>query len=113
MWTTRNATIGVISLFCLSVLHVQFVSLGFAASASPSDAEVSLCEDRTSATAKSEQQGDESCTTYWAEELQQQEQAIGDAETRWKSFHWGPYPMDEFELSLLYPPGERRPLWGY
>lgn len=111
MWKPRCYVLCVISLWCLSALELRGASYAFATSPLFSGEVISRCEDRTSRREQKDAQEDP-CIPLWAEELQQSYRAPEDSEL-WESFDWGPYAMSEFELSLLYRPGERRPLWGY
>jgi hypothetical protein len=112
MWQPRHRMTYAVSLFCLSLLPWQRAPFAFAVAPPPSGTVVSRCEDPASTTS-SENAQDAACTSRWSQELQQQHRVDDGAEPTWESFQWGPYPMSEFELSLLYRPGERRPLWGY
>ena len=83
-----------------------------AAPLTPSAGEtVTRCEDSAGASSPQAQRGD-NCAPPWAEELQQEYQDRGAAKW-WERLYVGPQAMSEQELSLLYRPGERRPLWGY
>jgi hypothetical protein len=83
-----------------------------AAPLAPSAGEiVTQCEDLTETSSPETQRGDD-CAPPWAEELQEEYQDRGTANW-WENFRVGPQEMSEQELSLLYRPGERRPLWGY
>ena len=107
----RCLAIYAVNLLCLSLLQLQIPSLGFAAPPLSSDDMSRGCEDSTSERSFINSQNGP-CTSLWSEELQQLYRIPDDTETQ-GSFRWGPYEMSEFELSLLYPPFERRPLWGY
>jgi hypothetical protein len=72
---------------------------------------ITQCEDSARASSPQAQRGDD-CAPPWAEELQQEHQDRGTADW-WERLYVGPQAMSEQELSLLYRPGERRPLWGY
>ena len=83
-----------------------------AAPLAPSAGEiVTRCEDSLESSSPEAQRGD-NCAPPWAEELQQEYQDRGAAKW-WERLYVGPQAMSEQELSLLYRPGERRPLWGY
>ncbi len=72
---------------------------------------VTQCEELTETSSPETQRGDD-CAPPWAEELQEEYQDRGTTHW-WEHLHVGPQEMSEQELSLLYRPGERRPLWGY
>jgi hypothetical protein len=83
-----------------------------AAPLTPSAGEtVTRCEYPTGASSPQTQRGDD-CAPPWAEELQDEYQDRGTTNW-WEHLYVGPQAMSEQELSLLYRPGERRPLWGY
>jgi len=110
MWKPRRHILCVVSLWCLSVLELRLASPTFATPPSAGGV-ISRCEDRALRSEWKDGQN-EPCRSLWAEELQQSYRAPDD-KGWWESFQWGPYAMSDFELSLLYRPGERRPLWGY
>jgi hypothetical protein len=72
---------------------------------------ITQCEDSAGASLPQAQRG-EDCSPPWAEELKEEYQDRGTANW-WEHLYVGPQAMSEQELSLLYRPGERRPLWGY
>jgi hypothetical protein len=107
--STTRKLVGVAAISLL-LLITPFQS--GAAPLAPSAGEiVTQCEDPTGASSPGAQRGDD-CTPPWAEELQEEYQDRGTANW-WENFRVGPQEMSEQELSLLYRPGERRPLWGY
>jgi hypothetical protein len=87
------------------------LQLGAAPLTSSTGETVTQCEDLRG-TSSSEAQRSDDCAPPWAEELQEEYQDRG-ATNWWENFRVGPQEMSEQELSLLYRPGERRPLWGY
>ena len=83
-----------------------------AAPLAPSAGEtITQCEDSAGVASPQAQRGDD-CAPPWSEELQEEHQDRGTANW-WERLYVGPQAMSEQELSLLYRPGERRPLWGY
>jgi len=111
MWKPRRYALCVVSLWCLSGLELRVAPHAFATPPLSPGEVIARCEDQASRRDQKDAQ-DDPCTSQRAEELQHSYRAPGD-NGPWDSFHWGPYAMSEFELGLLYRPGERRPLWGY
>ncbi len=111
MWKPQLFVVCVLSIMCLSVIELRRASHALAASPSSSGEVIARCDDRHLGLAPMGNP-DDPCTSRWSEQLQEQDRAPDEIE-EWQSFDWGPYEMSEFELSMLYRPGERRPLWGY
>jgi hypothetical protein len=110
--TTRKITRKIIGASATGLLLlVTPIRLG-ADPLAPSAGEIiTQCEDRTGTSSPDAQRRDD-CDRPWAEELHDEYQDRGGANW-WEHFRVGPQAMSEQELSLLYRPGERRPLWGY
>jgi hypothetical protein len=107
--STTRKIIGV-SATSLLLLLTPFQS-GAAPLAPSAGGIVTRCEDPPGTSSPEARRGDD-CAPPWAEELQEEYQDQG-SENWWDHLHVGPQEMSEQELSLLYRPGERRPLWGY
>jgi len=111
MWKLQGYTLCIVSICCLTLREPEGVSCVFAAAPPPAGEVVARCEDRTAGLAPNNSQ-ESSCPSPWSEEFQGQYQLQEDDEEG-ISFRWSPYEPSESELRLRYPPGERRPLWGY
>jgi len=107
--STTRKIIGVSATGLLLLLTP--LRLGAAPLASSAGEIVTRCEDRLGSSSPEAQRRDD-CAQPWAEELQEEYQDSGTSNW-WERLHVGPQEMSEQELSLLYRPGERRPLWGY
>jgi len=111
MGKLKGYALCIVSICCLNLREPGGVSRVFATAPSPTGEVVARCEDRTSGlTANNSQES--SCPSPGSEEFQGQYQLQEDDEEG-ISFRWAPYEPSESELRLRYPPGERRPLWGY
>lgn len=82
----------------------------FAATSSTGEV-IGRCEDRPGGFPRNDGAEDD-CASVWSEEFQEQYSLPADGEEEF-SFRWAPYELTESELRLRYPPGARRPLWGY
>ncbi len=111
MWKLQGYAFCILSICCLNLREPGGVSGVFAAAQTPAGEVVTRCEDQISGLGSKSGQEDP-CASLWSEEFQDQYQLPEDAE-QGKSFRWGPYEMSEFDMRLRYPPGARRPLWGY
>ena len=111
MWKLQSYALCIVSICCFSVGETSGVSSVSAAPLSPPGEVIARCEDRTSGLTPKNGQED-LCASPWSEEFQGQYQLQDDAE-QGISFRWAPYELSESELRLRYPPGARRPLWGY
>jgi len=110
MWKLQSYVLCIFSICCLNLREPEDVSCVFAAAPPPTGEVVARCEDRTSGLTLNNSQ-ESSCPSPGSEEFQGQYQLQDDEEGI--SFRWTPYEPSESELRLRYPPGERRPLWGY
>ena len=111
MWKLQGYALCIVSICCLNLREPGGVSRVFAAAPPPAGKVIARCEDRTSGLTPNDSQ-ENSCTSPWAEEFQGQYQSQEDTD-QGISFRWAPYELSESELRLRYPPGARRPLWGY
>jgi hypothetical protein len=100
----------IVSICCLNLREPGGVAHVFAAPP-PAGEVIARCEDRASGFVPNDDP-EGSCTSPGSEEFQGRYQLPEDTEEG-MSFRWAPYEMSESELRLRYPPGARRPLWGY
>jgi len=112
MWKLQGYALCIVSICCLHLREPGGVSRVFAAAPLPKGEIVARCEDRTSRLDLNNAQ-ESSCTSLGSEEFQGQYQLQEDDKEQGMSFRWTPYEMTESNLRLRYPPGARRPLWGY
>jgi len=101
----------IVSICCLNLRELGGVSSVFAGAPPSAEEVVARYEDRTAGLAPNNRL-ESSCPSPWSEEFQGQYQLQED-DKEGISFRWSPYEPSESELRLRYPPGERRPLWGY
>jgi hypothetical protein len=111
MWKLQGYALCIVSICCLNLREPGGVSRVFAAAPPPAGEVVARCEDRTSGLAPNNDQ-ESRCTSPWSEDFQGQYQ-LQEETDQGISFRWAPYELSESELRLRYPPGAKRPLWGY
>jgi hypothetical protein len=111
MWKLQGYALCIISICCLNLREVGGGFRVSAATSPPPGEVIARCEDRTSGLVPRDGQ-ESACISPWSEEFQEQYQLKEDTEPG-ISFRWAPYELSESELRLRYPPGARRPLWGY
>lgn len=111
MWKLSCYVLCTISIVCFSQEKLGGVSLAFADPPPSSGDVITRCENLSQGPTLEYGQKDP-CALPWSEKLHEQYRSE-DETGPWDFFQWGPQEPSKSDLSLMYRPGERRPLWGY